>query len=104
MDDSESDMMSRRVKAMIRAAEIDERAFDAERRLLSAVIRRAYTDLWQTVDQNAARDARKWVESEDEQEFSFCWACGELGWRAEIVRQALLEKEAKGLEFRGSWL
>lgn len=60
----------------------------AEENLLIAVIQRAITDASQKNDDYPVREARAWLMSKDEDEFSFRWICSIL----ELDRDAFIRR------------
>lgn len=80
----------------VRAAEIDDGRILPERRLVLHVLRRAYADIWLGgyTSESEREDARRWIESECMEPYSYRWACAVIGWDYKLVRQAMLTREA----------
>lgn len=81
----------------VRAAEIDEQRIIPERRLVLHVLRRAYADIWLdgNTSDNEREDARRWIEGDSIEPYSFRWACAIVGWRYQDVRRVMLTRPAE---------
>lgn len=80
----------------VRAAEIEEPRIIPELRLVLHVLRRAYADIWlggYTSD-GEREDARRWIECDSIEPYSFRWACAVVGWDYRCVRHSMLTREA----------
>jgi hypothetical protein len=67
----------------------------AERNLLVAVLERAIKDAARMFDirtsnpKASTNNARAWIESDEEEEFTYLWICSELGLDAESLRDGI---------------
>lgn len=81
----------------MQSADIGEQRLQPELRLVLHVLRRAYADIWLSTgkDWGAAEDAKRWIQHEGIEPYSFRWACSVIGWDYENVRGAMLARPAE---------